>query len=176
MSQTKEIRELLKQVKQSAEKIKANIQELDEQISELGQRRKTLVNLPLSKEDYLSILRLDIQNKGRLFKDDLRKQLQGSSKITYLAKDKATREGLLISFADAGRFNGQLSVSALHHYFEDDIIKGVEVCLADEQWPTDAMPLSVIESEVAAIDAQIEALSIQRDAIADDLISTGLTE
>lgn len=176
MSQTKEIRDLLKQVQQSAEKIKANIQALDDQIFELGKQRKVLVNLPLSKEDYLSILRLDIRNKGRLFKDDLKKQLLGSSKITYLAKAKATREGLLISFADAGRFDGKLSVSALHHYFEDDLIKGVEACLADEQWPADAMPLSVIESEVAAIDAQIEALTTQRDAIADDLISTGLTE
>jgi hypothetical protein len=105
----------------------------------------------------------------------LSKQLK-ATKLSFLSIATTQTNGLNISLTDAGMFNGQLTSSAFHHYFEDDIIKGVERTLEKQEWPVDAKPLSEIEAEIEAIDEQIQTLTAQRDAIADDLVSTGLTE
>lgn len=177
MSSATEIRDLLNQVKQSSEKLKSKIYDLDDQIQALYTQRNGLISGSLSKDDYLSIIRIDVQNKARLFRGDMLKQLKNAAKIAYPSVEKAGSQGLFISYLDGGRNMGPgLSASAFHFYFEDVIVSGVARVLKDEPWPSDAIPLDKIRESLEIVGLEIETLKSERDGLASDLVSLGVTE
>lgn len=177
MTKPTEIQGLLTQVRQAAEKLKSKIHELDNQIESLCKRRNTLAQGPLSKPDYMDIIRSDIQAKGRLFATNLKRHLEAGSQISYSAALQAGAGGLPIRYLDAGaNIGAAMAEGAYYLYFEDAIVAGVDRALAGKEWPVDAIPAAEREKALQAVSGQIEALTMERDTLAGDLSSCGLKE
>jgi len=178
MTSKNEIKGLLGQVKQAALALKDQISLLDDKIDTLHARRSFILSAPLSKDDYMRAIRTSIKAKAGFFEKSLRNALTKEFKVTYPVMQVADRHPINIPFLDAGLTGRpyELSDRGFYYYYEDAIMSGVERALVDEQWPVDAMPADDRKTELAAIDAQIEKLTLERDSLADDLVSCGVTE
>lgn len=177
MSNSKEIKSLLSQVKQAAEALKAKINALDDQIEALYAKREVILSGPLSKADYMAVIRADVQTKARRFRGDLVRHLDMGAKVNYPASKNANVSGLPIRYLDGGQNVPELmSESAYYFYFKDAIVNGVERALEGREWPVDAVPLAERDTTKKSIDGQIEALNLEREGLADDLVSCGVTQ
>ena len=176
MKKQTEIQGLLTQVKDAADKLLARINTLDDEIQALYQQRSALLSHPLSKADYIATIRLDIQNKGKRFRQQLTRLLQTGSKVTYPAAQSLHDNGLQIRYLDAG-MNTPVPITeeACYFYFEDAIVDGVERAMAGNPWPVDAMPLAERQKALEVIDGQITERSAERDELAEQLTACGLT-
>lgn len=176
MSNSKEIKGLLSQVRQAAEGLKAKINALDDQIEALYAKRELILSAPLTKADYMAVIRADVQTKARRFRGDLVHHL-GMGKINYPASKNTNVSGLPIRYLDGGQnVSAPMSESAYYFYFEDAIVSGVERALEGREWPVDASPAAERDTAKQAIDDQIEALNLEREGLADDLVSCGVTQ
>jgi hypothetical protein len=177
MKNDSEIRSLLGQVKQAAEKLKGKINGLDDQIEALYARRNVLLSGALSKVDYLATIRADVQAKARFFRMRMLKHLHEGDKINYPSMARAA-EGLLpLRYLDAGQNMAvPMPEEAFYFYFEDAILAGMDRLLEGHTWPTDSIPASDRGKALKEINAQIAALTKERDTMADDLVSCGVTQ
>lgn len=177
MNKPTEIQSLLGQVRQAADKLKTRIHALDEQIEALFSQRSAIVSGPLSKADYLAAIRADIQAKARPFAVKLRRHLDKVQAVAYPAVAQASAGGLSLRYLDAGLtvYEG-VPEDGYYFYFEDAIVAGVERALEGRQWPDHAAPSAERKQALAGIAAQIDALTAERDALAGELISCGLTQ
>ena len=172
-----EIKGLLNQVKQAAEKLKTKIHDLDDQIETLYTKRSVILSAPLSKEDYLTTIRADIQTKARRFPADLKRHLETESRVNYPAMAQAGIGGLPLRYLDAGNNAGsEMLGEAYYFYFEDVIVEGVERALAGKEWPVDAVPAVERVKSLKVICEQLDTLTQERDSLAGELVSCGVTE
>lgn len=177
MSKPSEIQGLLGQVRQAADKLKTRIHELDSQIETLYVQRNTIVSAPLSKADYMATIRADIQTKARSFAGKLRRHLEAGAKVNYPAVALAGAGGLSIRYTDAGTpVPGDMAEDAYFFYFEDALVSGVERALDAKQWPLSTVSVVERRKSLEGIAAQIDALTVERDALAGELVSCGLNE
>lgn len=177
MSKSTEIQNLMIQLKQAGDKLKDKIHALDDQIDTLYTQRSSILSAPLSKLDYLAVIRADIQTKARMFKTYLKRHLQEGDKINYPAVTQASAGGLPLRYLDAGSNHGmEMPEGAYYFYFEDVIVSGVEHALEGREWPNDAEPAAEREKALQVIGGQLDILTVERDALANELISCGLTE
>lgn len=177
MSKPTEIQGLMSQLKQAADKLKTRIHALDDQIEALYAQRSSILSGPLSKLDYLAVIRADIQTKARMFKTNLQRHLQEGNKVNYPAVAQAGAGGLPLRYLDAGSNHAmEMPEGAYYFYFEDVIVSGVERAMDGREWPGDAVPAAEREKALQAIGAQLGALTVERDALAHELVSCGLTE
>ena len=177
MSKPTEIQGLMSQLKQAADKLKTRIHALDDLIEALYAQRSSILSGPLSKTDYLAAVRTDIQTKARMFKTNLQRHLQVGNKINYPAVAQAGAGGLPLRYLDAGSNHGmEMPEGAYYFYLEDVIVAGVERVLEGHEWPSDAVPAAERKKALQAIDGQLEALTVERDALAGELVACGLTE
>lgn len=177
MAKPTEIQGLLTQVKRAADKLKTKIFELDDQIEALYKSRDGLIQAPLSKADYMATIRADIQAKARLFTTYLARHLDSGNPINYPAMLQKDAGSLPVRYLDAGaNVGGEISEGAYYLYFEDAIAAGVERALVGKEWPVDAMPTVEREKALKGMAVQIDALTVERDALAGELTSCGLTE
>lgn len=176
MSKPSELSGLLSQVKSAADKIKDKISGLDDQIDALYKKRSHIVSGALSKSDYLDTIRADIQTKTQRFSADLKRHLDGAM-VGYPSVARAHADGLPIRYLKGGRTIPEvMAEEAYYFYFEDAILAGVERALEGKEWPTDAVPAAERATALQVIGEQIEALTAERDTLADDLVSCGVTE
>lgn len=178
MTSKTEIKGLLNQVKQAAEKLKDKIFDLDEKIEALYSRRAFILNLPLSKEDYMNTIRANIKARTGVFQVHLKHELDTRFKLDFPTMQRTESNPVSIPLLDAGLTGYPLELSdrGFFYYFEDAIVNGVERALAGKVWPVDAVPAADRKIELAAIDEQVAKLTAERDALADDLVACGVTE
>lgn len=176
MKNQSEIRGLLGQVKEAADKIKARIEALDSQIEALYAKRSGLLSAPLSKDDYLATIRLDIQSKSRMFLVYLKRMLENGRQVTFPNMKVAASTGLSIRYLDAGNGIGEITEGGFYYYFEDAIVTGVERALEDAEWPVDAVPAADRQTALSDLDQKISALTVERDTLVNDLVSCGVTQ
>jgi len=167
---------LLGQVKEAAVQLKEKITVLDDQIDTLYSQRAALLNMPLSKEDYLSAVRADIQARAKVFKTHLMTAIKSGRKVDYTMMQSGVLLNIPYLSAGLGAYSFELQEGGHYFYFEDVIVKGVERALEGESWPVDAMPAAERKTALEGIDAQVSKLTTQRDALAADLVSCGVTE
>lgn len=174
MSKPSEIQGLMSQVKQAAVKLKTRIQELDSEIEALYAQRSTIVSAPLSKVDYMAAIRADIQAKAKSYAAKLCRHLEVGAKVDYPGVERAG--GFPILYMDAGTVRGNMLEDAYFFYFEDALVSGVERALDGKQWPHSSVSVVERRKSLEGIAAQIDALTAERDALAGELVSCGLTE
>ena len=177
MAKTTELKDLLAQVRQATEKLKAKIYELDEQIKNLQETRDAITHGPLSKEDYMAVVRADIQAKGRLFATNLTLHLSAGGQVNYTAALQKEDGNLPIRYLDAGAgFGAEMPEGAFYFYFEDAIVAGVERALVGKEWPVEAVPFKGREATLKALSGRMDALLQEREALAGEFASHGLKE
>lgn len=177
MTKPTEIEDLMSKLKQAADKLKTRIHGLDDQIATLYSQRSTILSGPLSKPDYLAVIRTDIQTKARMFKTNLKRHLQEGNKVNYPAVAQAGTGGLVLRYLDAGSNHGvEMPEGAYYFYFEDVILSGVERALVGREWPGDAVPAAERKKALQVIGGQLDTLTAERDALAAELVACGLTE
>jgi hypothetical protein len=97
--------------------------------------------------------------------------------LTYPIAQRAHTNPINVSFLDAGlTVHPGLSEAGFYYYFEEAIVDGAKRALEGKKWPIDAMPAADREAALEGIDAQIAKITAERDALADDLMSCGVTE
>jgi len=172
-----EIGALMSMVKEAADKLKARIADIDEQIDALQPAHDALLYGPLSKADYLAVIREDVRGRASLFRKQLLLNLENPEKVNYSRVLSADGKGLNISYLSAGNMNSfQFTEGAYYYYLEDQIVDGVERALADREWPVDAVSMADRGPALAALEAQIAELTAQREAMADELVACGVTQ
>ena len=175
MNKPTEIQSLLTKVKQASDQLKSKIHALDDQVDTLSQRRSVLVHGPLSKADYLEVIRADVQLKARYFAKSLSRHLQQGFQVGYPAAAQAGAVSLPFRYLDAGSNAGaDMAEGAYYFYLEDLIVAGVERALSNRDWPADAVPIAERTKALQTIDGHIEALTAERDTFASELVACGL--
>lgn len=173
MTSKKELKGLLGQVKAAATQLKDQITSLDDRIEALYAERSELLNMPLSKADYLAAIRADVRAKSGNFGNWLRQSIKSKVNIDYPCL--VSGAPLSIPYLDAGVGIGRdMSENGYYYYFEDAIMAGVERALDGEKWSYTETPARDRTPALEALDAKIEALTADRDALASDLVECGL--
>lgn len=174
----KTLQKLLGQVKSAAMQLKSRIHALDVKIHDLEQQRAKILHGALSKDDYLELLRIDIQGKAAPFRNALSRHLEIRRDNFTFANLKAAQRGDLLSrILDAGTVHGgnPLHEAAYYFYFSDELLAGVSRIVEDWEWPADTIPFHERNAAVDALDEQLDELRRERDQRAKDLLACGVT-
>lgn len=171
-----EIKSLLSQISMAANEVVAKIQSLDAQIEELSGQRNEIVNAPLSKSDLMEYVREDVKRRAALYPSFL--------------KTKWARQGQHLDFANHERvfkvgsaqpipyLDGEYAMpgiafrpDAFYWIFGELIEKRFEAALGSLPWPAAGLPLADRRAAIESLDAQIDALTNERDGLAAELQS-----
>lgn len=176
-----EVKGLLSQLRAAADAIKAQIHEADAQIAALNEQRRALTNAPVSKTDFMSYVRADIERRA----------------VSYQQRMKhwARKNNFPFSFAQLERVHtlenlqpfpyldgetphnmGELDPGALYWHFGELIAERFDLALDYFEWPGDSVSVADRRRQIAEIDAKLIAISAKRDELANDLISSGMYE
>ena len=152
---------LYNQITDAAKEAKAQIARIDSEIGLRITERERLMQLPLSKADFIKQFRRQVQGAGSAHAMFMKKDI---SKLD-LTINYAKRTDAGFDFMTAGRGIGQTQVTqtALCYFFEDQIVDGVQRAIQELDWPQDgAETLEQVEAGIKRLDEEIEALEVER--------------
>lgn len=182
-----ELSNILTKLKTVAESVKGEIQALDEQIGTLNQERQALVDAPVSRDEYAAYVKADVARRGELFLNRMRMFAKGKGRGNakfdpcFATLERVYEGGRLqnLPFMNGeDSFDGfNPSPEAFYWYFGDLIAERFMAALdAVHTWPQAGIPLADRRRRIAEIDQVIDDLVTQRDELASQLMSVGITE
>ena len=163
------------QIVVAAQKIGARVKELDGEMAKLYAKRQALESLPLTKKDYLGLVRNNIRSAGQVHQRFLEIDFSNVDCTVYAAK----RQDLAVDLFTAGRALRPESVTqlALCFFFEDLLVEGVAKALDCCEWPSgEGVSLAEIQQGIAQTQAEIDALQNERDELIAALKSYRISE
>lgn len=175
---TKGIQKLIGQVKSAAAQVNIRIHELDLKIHTLEEQRANILHGPLSKDDYMTLCRLDIQGKAAMFKNHLAQHLKRwRDYYTFANFGLAERGGIATRLLDAGQgsTSDPFREDAYYYYFANELQEGISRIVDEWDWPVNAVPMSERNAAVDKVDEQLDELRRERDQLAQDLVACGVT-
>ncbi|WP_297325652.1 hypothetical protein [Nitrosomonas sp.] len=179
----KEVQGLLTKLRSAAEVIKKKIYEADQKIEALLNERAMISESRLSKEDFMQYVREDIQRRASEYPirmSHLARNTGFPFSISFPQLERNEKSGNLQSFPylDGQAFSNGAAwhVSAIYWLFGEQIEKRFSDALDQFDWPESSMSPDERRKRIAEIDQELEILNIERDCLASDLISTGMTQ
>lgn len=157
-----ELKSLFGQVHDAAQRAVSKVNELNSQINTLLGQRESLEKMILTKVDYMAIVRHRIHETGKIHADLLSRHEVRKLDRTITANERAS---LGIDTFCAGIGHGPISPAALCYFFEDLIVAGIDKAVDTLEWPEPgAVPSEAeIKTQIESIDAQVDALLLERD-------------
>lgn len=176
---------LLVELNKATESVKAEIGALDEQISTLNRERQSLMDSPVSREDFAAYMKADLARRGELFQMRIQQFAthagRGHAKLTssFVTLERAFQRGQSQNFPFMNGedcFDGfQPSADAFYYYFGDLIAERFMAGLdAVHNWPQGGLPVADIRKRIAEIDGELDDLVTRRDDLARQLLSVGV--
>lgn len=176
MTKPSEVKGLLSELKKAADSLLSRIHLLDEKIESLYKKRSSIISEPLSKDDFINLIRADIQGKARNSKVSLQRNLLEREKVNFNAVGSAKNGGLAVQYLTAGLSNADtMNAGAFFYYFEDVLMEGVARAMEGHGWPADALSVAQRTEALKLMDDELAALTAERDALAEEIASCGFT-
>lgn len=177
---------ILVELNKAAESVKTEIGALDEQISTLNRERQSLMDSPVSREDFAAYMKADLARRGELFQQRIKQFAthtgRGNAKLTssFVVLERAFQGRQLQNFPFMNGedcFDGfQPSADAFYYYFGDLIAERFMAGLdAVHDWPQGGLPVADIRKRIAEIDCELDDLVTRRDELASQLTGVGIT-
>lgn len=172
-----EINEALKNLRSAAGELLSTISNLDSRIAACHCKRDAITSAPVSRDDFLGYIKTDIARRGRSFAGNIART------ITSHYRDFGRLENLN---ADGGKLNidyltGRIGIpaviteEALYFYIGDRTAERLGDLLAALPWPEDAIPVAERAKMLVELDREIDKLTKERDALAQQMADAGLT-
>lgn len=178
-----EVQGLLTKLRSAAEVIKKKIHEADQKIEMLLNERAIISESRFSKEDFMQYVREDIQRRAAEYPirmSHLARNTGFPFSISFPQLERNEKSGNTQPFPylDGETYsNGPaLHVSAIYWIFGEQIEKRFSDALDQFQWPENSMSPEDRRKRIAEIDQELEILNMERDSLASDLMSTGMTQ
>jgi hypothetical protein len=174
------LKQLFEQLKSSINGITNEIHVLDNKIKSLELERETLLTAPLSKEDYLALLKKEMDKAGNAFAEKI-SVIIGNDRRGWCELERAeqSRYGLGIPYLGLAMQPGitgtaTIEPGALCWFFGEQILKRLDDAVVSLDWPKNAMPVAERKRRLEEIGAQLAELNRQRNALAGELTDAGL--
>lgn len=166
---------IIESLRAAATDIKSEIQALDQKIIAAHAERSALINAPLSREDYLTVMKADIKKKAKPMENMLKLHLE---RFPVSFSNVMRSPGALpLNILDVGRLqNGFFSEEAAYFYLGDQLIRGLEVAIADMDWPDESVSMAERTARIGRLDVEIASLEEERDQLAGQLLGAGVTQ
>lgn len=178
-----EVQGLLTQLRSAAEVIKKRIYEADQKIEVLLNEREAISESRLSKEDFMQYVRNDIQRLASVYPARIshlarKTEFPFSTGFSQLERNEKSGNTQPFPYLDGEGYSEGLAwhVSAVYWIFGEQIEKRFSDALDQFQWPENSMPIDERRKRIAEIDQELEILNAERDGLASDLMSTGMTQ
>jgi hypothetical protein len=166
----------LETLRNAAEELLGEISALDTQTAECQRRRDAAASAAVSKQDYLTYIKADIERQGRIFAKQFAREVEGRSRdYGTLERNKQSGIGERLPYL-TGRYAVPVPITeeAVFFYFGDLIAERLGDALDGVGWPNDAMPAAQRAKLIAELEAEIASLKQRRDALAAQLTQAGL--
>lgn len=170
------INKALETLRNAAEELLGEISALDTQISECQRRRDAIASATVSKADYMEYIKADIERQGRIFAKQIALEVEGKRRdYGTLERNKHSGRGERLPYL-TGRYAIPVPITeeALFFYFGDLIVGRLGDALDVVDWPDEAIPAAQRAKLIAELDAEIASRTQQRDALAAQMIQTGM--
>jgi|GEM_PF-3819108 len=178
-----EIKVLLSQLRSAAEVIKAHIHEVDQKIAALMSERQSLSEAQLTKADFMHYARKDIERRTAGYPNRMKNLARKTGfpfNISFPQLERIDKSGGSQSFPyldGEGYSDGSvLNPCAMYWIFGDLIEKRFSDALDQFDWPENGLSPDERRKRIHEIEQKLEELNSQRDSLASDLISTGMTQ
>ncbi len=166
------IDKLLKQVNDAAGELVGMIQEVDARISALQIERQSIGNAPVSRADFLEYISQAIDAKSRLFGKGKTRQIEAID-TSFFSLERGGLENF--NFLLTEQFgHADIHEGGLYWYLKPSIMARCAEIAEEMALPDNAMSPGDRQSRIAAIDAEIAVLRVQRNEMAGQLKKAGL--
>ncbi|MDE2389313.1 MAG: hypothetical protein KGN35_09590 [Betaproteobacteria bacterium] len=178
-----EVKGLLTKLRSAAEIIKKQIYEADKKIEALLDERASISESRLSKEGFMQYVREDIQRRAAEYPIRMRHLARTtgfpfSTSFPQLERNEKSGNTQPFPYLDGQTYsNGPAwHASAIYWLFGEQIEKRFADALDQFDWPESSMTPDERRKRIAEIDLELEKLNGERDSLASDLMSTGMTQ
>jgi hypothetical protein len=173
-----DMNKLLEQINTAATGIKSQINVIDISISNAQRERDALTSGVVSKADFMEYVRADIKRKNGIFQELFAKHIgraakQGFGVLEGLAKSEL---GLAIPYINPHGFSGTIAADAVHYYFSELILQGVEKAANDITFNDEAVPVLERKALIAELDKNLASMRQQRNQLAENLMKAGIQQ
>ena len=179
----KGVQGLLTKLRSAAEVIKKQIHEADQKIEALLNEWAIISECRFSKEDFMQYMREDIRRRAseypiRMSHLARKHGFPFSISFPQLERNEKSGNNQPFPYLDGETYSNTpaFHVSAIYWLFGKQIEKRFSDALGQFQWPENSMSPEDRRKRIAEIDQELEILNIERDGLASDLISTGMTQ
>ncbi len=182
---SKELDDTINQLNAIAANLRTNIQTLDETINQKRARLGDLLDMPLSKADYMAYIEADIDRLGERYSKGINGIVARTGKATVglaemeglvamQAADKTFLSNELLPYLTAGVIGTAVTREAMYWLFGAQIKARLADSFDQIEWVEDAIPVAERKAEIEALHTEIITLETQRDALAAKLLNAGL--
>lgn len=178
-----EVKGLLSQLRSAADVIKKQIHEADQKIEALLNERANLSEARLTKEDFMQYVRKDIERRASNYPNRMKNLARAtgfpfSISFPLLERNEKSGNTQPLPYLDGeGYHDGSaLNPAAMYWIFGDLIEKRFSDALDQFEWPENGLSLDERRKRIEKIDQELERLNEERDSMANDLMSTGMTQ
>lgn len=178
-----EVKDLLSQLRSAAEIIKKQIYEADQKIEVLLNERENLCEARLTKEDFMAYVRKDIKRRASEYPIRMKNIAKNTGfpfnmSFSQLERNDKSNNFQHFPYLDGESFHdgSVLHPSALYWIFGDQIEKRFSDALDQFDWPETGLSIESRRKRLHEIDLELEKLNEKRDNLANDLMSTGMTQ
>lgn len=145
---------------------------LNGEVRRLTAALTALQRTPVTKADYLDMVRADINRESTIYQGSMRADIAkkvGMGQVSLSHADGVLRRGHIVGLPyDAGQAPAFLFPCA------ELIAAGIGKLIENVAWPDNARPLVELRAEAAALEAKIAQASAERDAITHQLQAAGV--
>lgn len=172
-----ELAKSITQIRAATSQLKQEVDRLDQRLAVLHEKRREMLEKPVTKHDFVEMVRADIRNRALYFENYIRKSIAGSVKTyshmrrvlekpgTHVIHSYLTEPGVPVDVTD----------KAFFMFLEDALVERMARIMESMDWPEDAAPAAGREEAIAAIDSEIEATAAERSALVGQMNELGLT-
>jgi len=172
---SKDLSEALRQLASSRDVLLSEVHKLDAEIEEKRKARHEVMSGSVSATDFAAFLRADIKRRGAPHGRHLGRSIAGAAKDYGTRKRIAEGGGKVISELLVSNHSPVvITEEAVYFYFGDLIADRIVSLIENDPWPSGGVPCAERAKLVASLDADIDKLSRERDALAGQLVDAGM--
>ncbi len=178
-----DVKDLLSQLRFAADVIKKQIYEADQKIEALLNERASLSEARLTKEDFMHYVRKDIERRASNYPNRMKNLARTtgfpfSISFPQLERNDKSGNSQPLPYLDGEAYHdgSMLQPAAMYWIFGDLIEKRFSDALDQFDWPDNGLSLDQRRKRIQEIDLELKKLNEERDSLASDLMSTGMTQ
>ena len=171
---------LYSKLRKAAEAVKGEITALDTKISALNSERQSLLDAPVSKEDFMEYVRADIAARAQGYQGALKRWRRKNEFNSFAQLERRLKQGGACAFP---YLNGEhpidgtlMDAPAMYWLFGEQIAVRFADAIDCFDWPAETVSIADRRKRVGEIDEELDTLVDKRDALAADLIKAGIPD